>query len=127
MKPLIVPRGVSRPSPSGSTGAFVAGVAAAGLAPAPGSSDDTCPETIAPLARHSANARNIHRNLWAANLWGALTKTISSLEIRRQPTTRNKPLTQSDVLPTARGSNPGPSCIVLRGTKGGKAIAGVMR
>ena len=66
MNPEIVPRGVSRPNPRGSTGAFVAGAVGAGFV-APGKSEETCGIENAPVARH-ATARNAHKCFLAADL-----------------------------------------------------------
>jgi hypothetical protein len=62
MNPEITPRGVSRPSPSGSTGAFAAAGATAGFVPTPGNNDDTCPAAIAPEPAQSATASINHKN-----------------------------------------------------------------
>ena len=75
MNPTIAPRGVSRPKPNGSTGALAAGAVGAGLV-VPGRSEETCGIANAPVAMHSATARNAHRYFLAANLWMELTKNF---------------------------------------------------
>src|SRR5580692_3909186 len=99
----MVPRGVSRPRPSGSTGAFVAGAVGAGFV-APGKSEDTCGIANAPVAAQSAAIRNTNKNFLAAVLLLALTNKF--------PRPIDSSSNQTDATRT---------CIVLTPPKGGKS------